>query len=406
MSKAPNNPGVTTVRTPGFDVRDPDLLADPVGVYTRLREAGAVLANGPGQWVVPRYREVAALLKDRRLTKTLPEQYYRYTVADPELSGFLSGQNLGRRNALATKVLVSSFSPGLVRRLDASMRRQVDDLLAPGLARGTLDLVTELALPFPLTVICELLGVPAAERDELWPHAAQLVRAFSDIAFLTGQDVGAAVAALRWLRAYLADLLRRGTGGDDLLTRMAATEADGERLTTAEIVDNAITVFYAGFETSMGMITNGMVALLRNPDQLARLRAHPELTGPAVEEMLRYEAPIQVTMRSPLEPVVVAGRTVRPGRVLYLLLGSANRDPEQFADPDRFDVGRTGNQHVSFGAGIYHCLGAALARAEGVAVFERLIATTGAIEFAGEPVRRPRFNFRTYDSVPLRVRPV
>ena len=397
---------MTTVRTPGFDVRDPDLLADPVGVYARLREAGAVLANGPGQWVVPRYREVAALLKDRRLTKTLPEQYYRYTVADPELSGFLSGQNLGRRNALATKVLVSSFSPGLVRRLDASMRRQVDDLLAPGLARGTLDLVTDLALPFPLTVICELLGVPAAERDELWPHAAQLVRAFSDIAFLTGQDVGAAVAALRWLRAYLADLLRRGTGGDDLLTRMAATEADGERLTTAEIVDNAITVFYAGFETSMGMITNGMVALLRNPDQLARLRAHPELTGPAVEEMLRYEAPIQVTMRSPLEPVVVAGRTVRPGRVLYLLLGSANRDPEQFADPDRFDVGRTGNQHVSFGAGIYHCLGAALARAEGVAVFERLIAATGAIEFAGEPVRRPRFNFRTYDSVPLRVRPV
>jgi cytochrome P450 len=396
---------VTTVRTPQFDVRAPEVLDDPVPAYARLRAAGAVLPNGPGQWVVPRHREVAELLKDRRLTKTLPEAYYRYTVGDPELSGFLSGQNLGRRNALAARVLAGAFSPALVRRLDATMRQQVDDLLAPALAGGSTDLVADLALPFPLAVICELLGVPPAERAELWPHAAQLVRAFSDIAFLSDQDVGEAVAALRWLRAYLTDLLRRGTGDDDLLTRMASTEADGERLTPQEIVDNAITVFYAGFETSMGMISNGMVALLRNPDQLTRLRERPDLTPLAVEEMLRYEAPIQVTMRSPLEPVQVGGRNIRPGRVLYLLVGSANRDPEQFADPDRFDIGRAPNPHLSFGAGVYRCVGAALARAEGVAVFDRLLATTRGIEFAGEPVRRPRFNFRTYDSVPLHVRP-
>ncbi|MCI4066444.1 cytochrome P450 [Micromonospora sp. R77] len=396
---------MTTVRTPQFDVRAPEVLDDPVPAYARLRAAGAVLPNGPGQWVVPRYREVAELLKDQRLTKTLPEAYYRYTVGDPELSGFLSGQNLGRRNALAAKVLAGAFSPALVRRLDATMRQQVDDLLAPALAGGELDLVADVALPFPLAVICELLGVPPAERAELWPYAAQLVRAFSDIAFLSDQDVGEAVAALRWLRGYLTDLLRRGTGGDDLLTRMAATEAGGERLTPQEIVDNAITVFYAGFETSMGMISNGMVALLRNPDQLARLRERPDLTAPAVEEMLRYEAPIQVTMRSPLEPIQVGGRNIRPGRVLYLLVGSANRDPEQFTDPDRFDIGRTPNPHLSFGAGVYRCVGAALARAEGVAVFDRLLATTRDIGFAGEPVRRPRFNFRTYDRVPLHVRP-
>ncbi|MEV6798326.1 cytochrome P450 [Micromonospora rifamycinica] len=398
---------MTAVRAPrlSFDVTDPQLLADPFPTYERLRRTGAVLANGPGQWVVPGYREVAALLKDQRLTKTLPEQYYRFTVGDPELSGFLSGQNLGQRNRLASRVLVSSFSPGLVRRLGEHMTSIVDDLLEPVLAAGRTDLVADLALPFPLTVICDLLGVPPADRSLLWPHAAQLVRAFSDVAFDGDRDTREAVRSLRWLRAYLGDLVEDGPGGDNLLTRMATTESDGQRLRREEIVDNAITVFYAGFETSMGMITNGIVALLEHRDQLARLRAGEVDTATAVEEMLRYEAPIQVTMRSPLEPVEVAGRVVRPGRVLYLLVGSANRDPGQFPEPDRFDVGRRPNQHLSFGAGVYHCLGAALARAEGVAVFDRLLRRTSAIEFDGEPERRPRFNFRTYDRVPLVVRP-
>ncbi|MEW2473261.1 cytochrome P450 [Micromonospora gifhornensis] len=398
---------MTAVRAPrvSFDVSDPRLLADPFPTYEQLRRTGAVLSNGPGQWVVPGYREVAALLKDQRLTKTLPEQYYRFTVGDPELSGFLSGQNLGQRNRLASRVLVSSFSPGLVRRLGERMTSLVDDLLEPVLATGRMDLVADLALPFPLMVICDLLGVPAADRSLLWPHAAQLVRAFSDVAFGNDRDIDEAVRSLRWLREYLGDLVENGPAGDNLLTRMATTESDGQRLRREEIVDNAITVFYAGFETSMGMITNGMVALLEHPDQLARLRAGTAGTATAIEEMLRYEAPIQVTMRSPLEPVEVADRVIRPGRVLYLLVGSANRDPEQFDEPDRFDVGRRPNQHLSFGAGVYHCLGAALARAEGVAVFGRLLGRTRAIELDGEPVRRPRFNFRTYDQVPLAVRP-
>jgi cytochrome P450 len=281
----------------------------------------------------------------------------------------------------------------------------VDDLLTVALERGEIDAVADLALPFPMMVICELLGVPPQERAEMWPHAADLVRAFSDVAFLSDKDVSEAVDALRWLRAYLRELLERRPDGDGLLARMAATEHDGQRLTAAEIVDNAITVFYAGFETSMGMVSNGIVTLLNNPGELARLRAQPGLVPSAVEEMLRYEAPIQVTMRSPTEAMDVAGQVIRPGRVLFLLIGSANRDEATFAGPDRFDVGRTPNPHLSFGAGVYHCLGAALARAEGVAVFDRLLARVAHFELAGEPVRRPRFNFRTYDRVPLRLRP-
>lgn len=394
-------------REVGFDVRDPALLDDPFPVYAQMRAAGPILRGGPGQWLVPRYKEVSALLKDQRLTKTLPEAYYRYTVSDEELSAFLSGQNLGQRNRLASKVLVSSFSPRLVRRLNDHMIQLVDDLLDVALAKGEMDVVADLALPFPLMVICELLGVPDSERVTLWPHAATLVRAFSDIAFLSEKDVGDAAAALRWLRGYLRDLLTRehGPGEDNLLARMAATEADGQRLRPEEIVDNAITVFYAGFETSMGMISNGIVRLLECPAELERLRADRTLIGGAVEEMLRFEAPIQVTMRSPLESVEVAGQVVRPGRVLFLLIGSANRDGETFTDPDRFDVGRDPNPHLSFGAGIYHCVGAALARAEGVAVLDRMLARISSFELAGPPERRPRFNFRTFDRVPLALRP-
>lgn len=398
---------MTVVRSSGidFDVRDPALLDNPFPTYARMRAAGAILRGGPGQWFVPRHREVSALLKDQRLTKTLPEAYYRYTVGDEELSRFLSGQNLGQRNRLASKVLIGSLRPGLVRRLSGHMTELVDGLLDAAIDKGEMDAVGDLALPFPLMVICELLGVPEADRESLWPHAATLVRAFSDVAFLSGKDVDDAAAALRWLREYLRALLVRGPGEESLLARMAGTEADGQRLTPDEIVDSAITVFYAGFETSMGMVSNGILQLLECPAELVRLRADRTLIGRAVEEMLRYEAPIQVTMRSPLEPMEVAGQAVRPGRVLFLLIGSANRDGQSFADPDRFDVGRASNPHLSFGSGVYHCVGAALARAEGMAVLDRLLARVADFELAGPPERRLRFNFRTFDRVPLRLRP-
>ncbi|MGH3728033.1 MAG: cytochrome P450 [Micromonosporaceae bacterium] len=401
---------VVASRSARFDIRDPAVLADPYPTYASLRAYGPLVSGGPGQWLVPRYADVAALLKDSRLTKNLPEAYYRFTVGDAKLAAFLARMNLGHRNRLASRVLVKVFSPGLVRRLGDHMREMVDELLAPGLDSGELDAINDLALPLPIRVICELLGVPEEERGVVWPHAAALIRVFSDVAFLSEKpegEIAAASDALGWLREYLCALLdrRRGGDGQDLLTSMLAASDGGERLTDDEIADNAITVLYAGFETSMGMVGNGVAELLRNPGELDRLRADPGLVPGAVEEVLRYEAPIQVTMRSPLEPFEFGGRTMRPGRVLFLLLGSANRDPARFDEPDRFDIGRAPNPHLSFGSGIYHCIGAALARAEGHAVLHGLISRCGTIELAAEPVRRPRFNFRTYDRLPLTIRP-
>jgi cytochrome P450 len=397
-------PAVETTRPPRFDVLDPAMLADPYPAYARLRAAGPLGRGGPGQWVVARYDDVNALLREPRLTKNLPEIYYQVSVGgDPALAEFLASMNLGRRNRLASRLLAKSFSPGLVRELGPRMVSLVDGFLAPGLDGVELDVVTGLALPFPLMVICELLGIPPAERDEVWPRVAELVGAFSDVAFAENKDVTAASDALHWLRAYLEELLRQRPPG--LLTRLHEAEEDGERLTPQEIVDNAITVFYAGFETSMGLVANGVVALLDHQPELARLRSDHSLVPAAVEEILRFEAPIQVTMRAALEPIEVAGRTVRAGRVLMLLLGSANRDPSRFDDPDRLDVTRTPNPHLSFGSGIYHCLGTVLARAEGAVVFSRLLSRTKDFGLTGDPVRRPRFNFRTFDRVPITLHP-
>src|SRR4051812_422168 len=203
-----------------FDLTDPELLADPYPAFARLRAAGGLAAAGPGQWVVSRHADISALLRDSRLMKNFPEEYYRFSVGgDSELSRFLAGMNLGHRNRLASRVLVKALRPGLVRQLEDHMVHLVDELLDPAAQRGHLDIVGDLALPFPMMVICELLGIPPCERFEVWPRAATLVAAFSDVAFQAEKDVAAAVEALRWLRTYLGDRLR-AHDGDDLLSRM------------------------------------------------------------------------------------------------------------------------------------------------------------------------------------------
>jgi cytochrome P450 len=212
-----------------------------------------------------------------------------------------------------------------------------------------------------------------------------------------------------WLRAYIAGLLaeRRAALGDDLLSQMITAEVaeePGARLSGEEIVDNVIFLFFAGFETTTNLIATSVAALLRHPAELARLRQDPGLLPTAVDEFLRYDAPIQATARLVKEPVQVGGRTVRPGRVLVLLLGSANHDERRFPDPERLDVGRTPNAHLSFGGGAHHCLGAGLARIEGQAALGWLLRNAPVLEAAGDVVRRPSVTFRSYRSVPVSLR--
>jgi cytochrome P450 len=390
---------------PRFDGREPGLLADPYATYARLREAGGVCPGGVGQWAFSRYDDVARLLRDPRLGKTLPESYARFATGDDEISSFVARQNLGRRDRHASRLLGRAFSPALVARLTEPMRALAGELLRPAAERGRLDVVGELALPFQATVMCDLIGVPASERAEVWPRVSDLVDAFSDAFFLSSRRSEAAAAALPWLRDYLGALLaeRRRAPHEDLLSQLLEADERGQRLSDEQIVDNVITVAYAGFETSMGMLSNGIAALVRDQDQLSRLRSDPLLVPTAVEEFLRYEAPIQVTTRVAVDTVEMGGTRIRPGRVVLLLLASANRDGHRFVEPDRLEVAREPNPHLSFGGGRFSCVGAALARAEGRVMLEALLRRFHNLELAGQAVRGPRFNFRSYSSLEVAV---
>ncbi|MET8307415.1 cytochrome P450 [Micromonospora sp. NPDC005173] len=390
-----------------MDPLSPEVVADPYPTYARMRAAGPLCRFGPASWGVTRHRDVAALLRDRRLSNTFPED-------DPQ---FRMAQDLSRdvfRRIIPTRdpddhsrlhqQIVRAFSPGVARRTAGRVGELVDELLAPALDTGRLDAVAELAFPVAATVVCELIGLPAGRtRAEVWPRSTALGRAFTP--FLPEADRAAADEALAWLRGYVRDLLtgRRADPDGDLLDRMLAVADPAEGI--EEVVDNIVFLCFTGYETTMNMVCTGSIALAQRPDEWRRLRDDPALAATAAEEFVRFDAPIQYTARLALEPIPVGDRVIRPGRSVFLLLGCANHDEDVFADPGRVDIGRHPNPHVGFGGGVRGCLGAALARIEGAVVFDRLARRLAGIDLAAEPVREPNALFRSYESIPLAVTP-
>jgi cytochrome P450 len=389
-----------------FDPADPAVVDDPYPTYARLRAAGPLVPGGPGQWLFSRYAEVSTLLRSDRLGSEFPPVVHRHKLGDGPACEFFTRIVIDRDPPAHTRLrrgMGRSFNPGTVKSLHHRVARIVDDLLAPALERGRLDLVSDLALPLPVTVVCSLLGVPAQDLEVVRPRMVDLATAFGELT-LTPQQRAAADDAVVWLREYVGEHVdrRRRCPADDQLSWMV--EAEGDGVTPAETVDNAVFLFFAGFETTTSLVVNGVMALLRHPDQLDRLRRDPSLIPSAVEELLRFDAPVQMSMRLVREPFTVAGRTVRAGRVAVLLLGSANRDERRFHEPESLDVGRHPNPHLSFGGGHHYCVGAPLARIEGALVLDRLIRRFRHIELDGAAVRRRHSTIRSYRSVPLAVR--
>jgi cytochrome P450 len=393
---------------PTFDPTDPAVVADPYPTYRELRAAGAVCRGGPGQWVVPGYAEVATLLRDRRLGNDYPAEYHEYSSGNGPAKDFFRRIILDRdppEHTRLRRLMGKAFSPALVRTMTDHIGRLTDDLLDRVADRGRFDAVPDLAFPLPVLVVCALLGIPPKDRELVRPRAIDLCKGFATV--VPEAERAVVDDAVRWLREYVTGLLdrRRAHPSDDLLSAMLAAQEDGDVLGTSEIVDNAVFLFFAGFETTVNLIASGCSALLTHPDELARLRADRSLVPSAVEEFLRYDAPIQFTARLALDQLEIGGHTIRKGRVVVLLLGSANRDERQFERPDRLDVGRTPNQHVAFSVGAHHCLGAVLARVEGRVVFERLLSRFASLEAAGPALRRTDTTFRGLASVPVAVRP-
>jgi cytochrome P450 len=385
------------------------VLEDPYPALAALRTEGRLLSGGPGQWVASHYQDVASLLRDSRLGHEFPEEYHHMAIGAGAAGDFVGRIILNRdppAHTVLRRAMTRALSPRHVSRLSDRIAAMAAELLEPALERGTLEVVDELAFPLPIKVACELIGIPPADEGLIRHWSEQLTKAFG-VRTADAERVQADTA-VRTLRDYVEGLLRdreRGLGGDpeDLASLVLAASRADSRLSREDVVDNIVFLFFAGFETTVNLIATGSHLLLEHPDELARLRDDRSLVGSAVEEFLRYDGPILSTSRLVREELTVAGRRLRPGRVVHLLLAAANRDPEQFGDPDRLDVGRAPNAHLAFSGGPHYCLGAALARLESAAAFSCILERCRTFLPAGPATRRLDPSFRSLASVPASV---
>ncbi len=405
-----------------FDYFSPDFRADPYAAYARLREQAPVCwgmgfePGMPGVWHIARYADIQRILKDPRFT----HQHAREAsggVADlspqpPPLKGRRSQSNSAvsdeaqlfrelsglsllfidppahtRLRALVSK----AFTPRMVESVRPRAQALADELLDTAATAGTLDVIGGYAMPLTLTVISEMLGVPVASREEMREWAGVLAQAIDckrDTAIY-----GPATAVTMQLVALFQGVLeeRRAEPRNDLISELLQAHEQGDRLSEQELIVTATTLLLAGHETTVNLIGNGMLALLRRPDQLALLREHPELMASAVEEFLRYEAPSQMASRVAPKEMEIGGQIVGRGEILNLLLGSGNHDPEAFSDPDRLDITRVNNRHLAFGMGMHYCLGAPLARLEGQVAIETLLCRFPTLRLSDDLAQAPEW---------------
>lgn len=389
-----------------YDAAELAAASDPYARYAELRAAGAVVPGGPGTWAVTRHRDVTELLTDSRLGHEFPDAVYQASGEPDVVTSFFRATVLNRDPPTHT-LLRRAMGHLLGRRAMIALRPRIEtlvhDLFAGMRDQPNADIVGQLAYPLPVIVAAELLGIPVADRDKVRPHALALGRAFG-AGIRVDSDRTATAEAVCWLRDYVSALLHdRANRTDDPLADVLATAHADPALNAAVLVDNIIFLFFAGFDTTTNLIGTGSAILLRQPEILAALRAQPELAAGAVEEFLRYDAPIQATARITNAPIEIDGQRVRAGRMVVLLLGCANHDERQFGRPETVDITRSPNPHLGFSFGSHFCLGATLARIEGAAVFEHIARYATIFEPAGPAVRRTHQSFRGYERIPVIV---
>jgi cytochrome P450 len=354
-----------------FNPLAPEFIADPYPFYHRLRAEDPVHQSPMGFWVLTRYDDVAGMLRDPRFGRKGFERLLaaRFGEAGFDMSMlFRDPPDHTRLRTLVSK----AFTPRVVEQMRSHIQQIVDGLLEAVQPKGAMDVVADLAYPLPVTVICEMLGVPDDDRERFREWTVDIARSLDAIALPTGPEViERGLAARHALAGYFRILIaeRRRQPRGDLLSELIAAEEQGDRLTEGELMATILLLFVAGHETTVNLIGNGTLALLRHPDQLRRLRDDPSLIPGAVEELLRYDGPVQRTGRSCSAEVELGGRTIPENSVVLGIIGAANRDPAVFPDPDRLDVARAENRHLAFGWGIHFCLGASLARLEGQIAF-------------------------------------
>ena len=384
------------------DLRDPAWLTHPRDVARRLRERGRVHRDTQGLWLLLGHADCRAVMQSAHLSRDP-----RLSTAYPALRPFGAGSALEHAaerfmifndppvHTRLRRVVAAAFTPAAVRDWRQRITATTHELLDALPSDQPFDFMRGFAQLLPIRVICDILGMDAGDFDQAkaWSEAAACV--VEPLASRAARASGAqAVAELTaFLRTQVAQ--RRARPGDSVLDRMIAAQREDPAFDDDELLANLILLFIAGHETTTNLLGNGLLTLLRHPQQLARLQREPALLPQAVDEMLRFESPTNMVARITREPWTLGDLVVPAGEVLYCMVGAANHDPAVFAEPDRFDIGRDPNPQLSFGGGVHYCVGAPLARLEAQVAFEALLQRLPALQLAGpEPQWRPMINLR------------
>ncbi|MEV6113669.1 cytochrome P450 [Streptomyces sp. NPDC052109] len=399
----------------GFDPWDPAFVADPYPAYAELRARGRVIRYEPtDQWLVPHHADVSALLRDRRLGRTYQHRFshedFGRTPPPPEHEPFHTLNDHGMLDleppdhTRIRRLVSKAFTPRTVERLKPYVHGLAGDLVAALVRDGGGDLLRDVAEPLPVAVIAEMLGIPETDRAQLRPWSAAICGMYelNPSEETAAQAVRASLEFSECLRELIA--ARRKEPGEDLVSGLiAAHDEDDDRLTEQEMISTAVLLLNAGHEATVNATVNGWWALFRNPGQLAALRADHSLVPSAIEELMRYDTPLQLFERWVLDDIEIDGTTIPRGSEIAMLFGSANHDPDVFERPERLDLARTDNPHISFSAGIHYCIGAPLARIELAASMTALLQQAPALTLAAEPRRKPNFVIRGLEGLTVEV---
>jgi cytochrome P450 len=387
-----------------------EFYTDPYPTYRALRENDPVKRLPNGACFLTRYDDLVIAYKNTKAFSSDKRREFAPKYGASLLYEHHTTSLVFNDPPIHTRVrrlIMGALSPRAIAEMEGDLIRLVDRLLDGIATKGSFDLIGDFAAAIPIEVIGNLLDVPHDEREPLRDWSLAILGALEPVigeaAFARGNK------AVKDFLAYLKVLVERrrakpGNPDRDVLTRLiqgeGSGEADGEKLTAKELLHNCIFLLNAGHETTTNLIGNGLVTLAANPSEKARLIAHPEMIKTAVEEMLRYESSNQLGNRMTVEPVELGGFALPAGTPITLCIGAANRDPAQFPDPERFDIGRTPNRHLAFATGAHQCAGMALARLEGATAISRFLARFPRYALNGEPVRGGRVRFRGFSSVP------
>jgi cytochrome P450 len=400
-----------------LDFNDPAVRADPYPTYARLREGSGFTSTDNLGWVVAHHADVSGLLHDRRLSSGALNAALYLNLPEEALAAIEPFQVGMSHNMLfqdapdhtrLRRLVSQAFTPRRIQSLRDSIAEITDSLLSVQQAGERFDAIADLAYPLPTRVIATMLGMGWDDLEQLraWNDAGVEflgnARTTLDPVGLSKRAGGSYAAAMEYFAKVVAH--HRAHPADDLICAMIAVEEQGDSLTEQELLSTCSLLFAAGHETTTNLIGNGLLALLRHPDQLALLRDEPELAAVAVEELLRFDSPIQFLYRVSMEEIRVGETTIEPFNLVTLLLGSANRDPLAFPDPDRLDLRRRPRGYMSFGTGPHTCLGAFLARLEGEIALSKLVTRFPGLTLADEPLTwHPNPIFRGVESLPVRL---